>query len=130
MRAVFGSLLALVPSTTGTLLSPMVTNFAILDGLFDAPTSKNTQASFRRTSCPRSWAPPSTLYWLAAAGRAVVGGGDEVHVAVDAALPAHVHGLGIDAGEQRLVLGRIVQIAPVVGLRGGTRCRRRRGWCD
>src|SRR5512139_4259103 len=48
---------------------------------------------------------------------AVVGGGHEVVVAVDQDLPAHVHGLGIDAAEQTLVLAGIVHVAPIVGCR-------------
>ena len=48
---------------------------------------------------------------------AVIRGGDQVHVAVDLALPAHFHGLGVDAGEQAVVLGRIVEVATVVRLR-------------
>src|SRR5512139_1210332 len=48
---------------------------------------------------------------------AVVGGGHEVVVAVDQDLPAHVHGLGIDAAEQTLVLAGIIHVAPIVGQR-------------
>jgi hypothetical protein len=48
---------------------------------------------------------------------AVVGGGDEVAVAVDQHLPAHLHGLGIDAREERTVLLGRVRVAPVVGQR-------------
>ena len=48
---------------------------------------------------------------------AVVGAGDEVAVAVDQHLPAHVHGVGVDAGEQRAVLVAGVEVAAVVGQR-------------
>ena len=48
---------------------------------------------------------------------AVVGGCQQFHVAVDPALPAHFHGGGVNASEQAAPLGRIVQVAPIVGQR-------------
>jgi hypothetical protein len=45
---------------------------------------------------------------------AVEGGRAQVAVAVDQHLPAHLHGLGVDAAEQRAVFLRAVEVAAVV----------------
>ena len=42
-------------------------------------------------------------------------GGHQVAVAVDACLPAHFHALGVHAGEQAVVLGRIIHVLALVG---------------
>ncbi|MNT15167.1 hypothetical protein D3C72_1502070 [compost metagenome] len=52
---------------------------------------------------------------LVAGGQlAVVRGGAQIHIAVNAHLPHHFHGLCADAAEQRTPLVRIVQVAAVV----------------
>ncbi|KGD34394.1 hypothetical protein DO70_6348 [Burkholderia pseudomallei] len=48
---------------------------------------------------------------------AVIRRRDEIHVAVDLHLPARLHRLRVDAGEQAVVLLRVVQVAAVVRVR-------------
>ena len=88
---------------------------AVLDGLLDAgDVEEQAGIAFGRHHLGKVHAVLGVV--LVACGQlAVKRGGHQVAVAVDAGLPAHIHGLCVHTGEQAVVLGGIFQILALVG---------------
>src|SRR3569833_3050014 len=94
-----------------------VQHLACLHGLIDAGKDEEQAVVHFRRHHVLVMEPHLGVVLVGRGKLAGIGTGHQVAVAVDQHLPAHLHGIGGDAGKFRFVLAAVLQVAPVVGQR-------------